>query len=106
MLAILAMFMLPDLMPAVHASEATATESSVAAAPASAAAAAPASAAAAEPVANAITYPPAPKLTEADYPQIKGVNSRVAVWLVAQLHLWFGAHVRVYHRGDRHGDPG
>ncbi|MCP4429865.1 MAG: hypothetical protein GY806_02695, partial [Gammaproteobacteria bacterium] len=38
-------------------------------------------------------YPPAPKLTASDYPQIKGVNSRVAVWLVAQLHLWFAAFV-------------
>src|SRR3989338_5170853 len=89
MLAILAMFMLPDLMPAVHASEAAATEATSAAAPASAAA----SDAAAEPVANAITFPPAPKLTEADYPTISGVNPRVTVWLVAQLHLWFGAFV-------------
>ena len=39
------------------------------------------------------TYPPAPKLTTADYPRITGVNSRVTVWLVAQLHLWFGAFV-------------
>ena len=38
-------------------------------------------------------YPPAPKLTAADYPKIKGVNSRVTVWLAAQLHLWFGAFV-------------
>ncbi len=38
-------------------------------------------------------YPPAPRLTESDYPQIKGVNGRVAVWLVAQLHLWFAAFV-------------
>jgi len=42
---------------------------------------------------QAPVYPPAPKLTESDYPQIKGVNSRVAVWLVAQLHLWFAAFV-------------
>ncbi|MDP2760106.1 MAG: cytochrome ubiquinol oxidase subunit I [Sideroxyarcus sp.] len=89
MLAIMAMFMLPDFIPAVNASEAMATESTGAAAPASAAT----SDATAGPVANAITFPPAPKLTEADYPQIKGVNSRVAVWLVAQLHLWFGAFV-------------
>jgi hypothetical protein len=33
---------------------------------------------------QAPVYPPAPKLTASDYPQIKGVNSRVAVWLVAQ----------------------
>ncbi len=38
-------------------------------------------------------FPPAPKLTAADYPTISGVNSRVAVWLIAQLHLWFGAFV-------------
>jgi cytochrome bd-type quinol oxidase subunit 1 len=34
-----------------------------------------------------------PKLSEADYPRIAGVNSRVVVWLVAQLHLWFAAFV-------------
>jgi len=34
-----------------------------------------------------------PVLTEADYPQIAGVNSRIAVWLTAQLHLWFAAFV-------------
>jgi len=34
-----------------------------------------------------------PKLTEADYPTIAGVNSRIVVWLAAQLHLWFGAFV-------------
>jgi cytochrome bd-type quinol oxidase subunit 1 len=38
-------------------------------------------------------YPPAPELSEADYPTIAGVNSRVVVWLVAQLHLWFAAFV-------------
>ncbi|MBI3155746.1 MAG: cytochrome ubiquinol oxidase subunit I [Burkholderiales bacterium] len=53
-----------------------------------AAAASPAAAAADAPV-----YAPAPKLGAADYPRIRGVNSRVAVWLVAQLHLWFGAFV-------------
>ena len=31
--------------------------------------------------------------SEADYPTIAGVNSRVVVWLVAQLHLWFAAFV-------------
>ena len=35
----------------------------------------------------------APKLSEQDYPRIAGVNSRVAVWLAAQLHLWFAAFV-------------
>ncbi len=38
-------------------------------------------------------YLPAPKLTKADYPEIAGVNGRVVVWLVAQLHLWFAAFV-------------
>ncbi|MDQ6982867.1 MAG: cytochrome ubiquinol oxidase subunit I [Mariprofundus sp.] len=38
-------------------------------------------------------YPPAPKLTAADYPTIKGINSRIVVWIVAQLHLWFAAFV-------------
>ncbi len=48
-----------------------------------------------EPVAEAValgTVVP-PQLTEADYPRIAGVNSRVAVWLFAQLHLWFAAFV-------------
>jgi len=36
---------------------------------------------------------PAPKLSAADYPQVDGVNGRVAVWLAAQLHLWFAAFV-------------
>ncbi len=35
----------------------------------------------------------APKLEAMDYPSIAGVNSRVAVWLVAQLHLWFAAFI-------------
>lgn len=34
-----------------------------------------------------------PKLSVTDYPRIRGVNSRVVVWLVAQLHLWFAAFV-------------
>jgi len=38
-------------------------------------------------------YGPAPKLTPDDYPTIAGVNSRVAVWVFAQLHLWFAAFV-------------
>jgi cytochrome bd-type quinol oxidase subunit 1 len=38
-------------------------------------------------------FPPAPKLTESDYPRIGGVNGRIAVWLAAQLHLWFAAFV-------------
>jgi len=35
----------------------------------------------------------APQLGAADYPQIAGVNSRVVVWIAAQLHLWFAAFV-------------
>lgn len=76
-------------MPAANASEA--------AAPASAAvqtaAATAAANTAAVPDTKIAAYPPAPKLTASDYPTLKGVNSRVAVWLVAQLHLWFGAFV-------------
>ncbi len=34
-----------------------------------------------------------PELSAQDYPRIAGVNSRVAVWLAAQLHLWFAAFV-------------
>lgn len=57
----------------------------------------PEAALAAEPVvaqgAKASAFPPAPTLTAADYPQIRGFNGRVAVWLAAQLHLWFAAFV-------------
>ncbi len=35
----------------------------------------------------------APKLEQHDYPRIAGVNPRIAVWLAAQLHLWFAAFV-------------
>lgn len=38
-------------------------------------------------------FAPAPKLKTEDYPRIKGVNSRIFVWIVAQLHLWFAAFV-------------
>ena len=43
--------------------------------------------------AAAPAHPPAPKLTAADYPRIAGVNSRVFVWVAAQMHLWFAAFV-------------
>ena len=43
--------------------------------------------------APAAAYAPAPKLSAADYPTIAGVNSRVTVWIFAQLHLWFAAFV-------------
>lgn len=36
---------------------------------------------------------PAPHLKESDYPAYFGINGRIAVWLVAQLHLFFGAFV-------------
>ncbi|MFQ5479732.1 MAG: cytochrome ubiquinol oxidase subunit I [Thermodesulfobacteriota bacterium] len=38
-------------------------------------------------------YAPAPRLHARDYHRIKGVNGRVAVWLAAQMHLWFAAFV-------------
>ena len=42
---------------------------------------------------GAAGYAPAPRLTAADYPRIAGVNSRIVIWLVAQMHLWFAAFV-------------
>lgn len=114
-LAVFAMFVLPAFTPVASAAEtaeapavaASAPATEVAAAPAAASApateaVAPAAASAAAPAAaktdaapeaKAEISVPVPKLTEADYPSIKGVNSRVMVWLVAQLHLWFGAFV-------------
>jgi cytochrome bd-type quinol oxidase subunit 1 len=84
--------MLPAFMPAANASEAVSHASVTA--PATTFQTTPAAANTADaPDTKAATYPPAPKLTASDYPTIKGVNSRVAVWLVAQLHLWFGAFV-------------
>jgi cytochrome bd-type quinol oxidase subunit 1 len=38
-------------------------------------------------------YKPAPDLTAADYPSVAGVNGRVVIWIVAQLHLWLAAFV-------------
>ncbi|MHA1158259.1 MAG: hypothetical protein ACTSP2_05885, partial [Alphaproteobacteria bacterium] len=38
-------------------------------------------------------YRAAPQPSEADYPSIAGINSRVLIWLVAQLHLWFAAFI-------------
>ncbi|MEK7679738.1 MAG: cytochrome ubiquinol oxidase subunit I, partial [Deltaproteobacteria bacterium] len=35
----------------------------------------------------------APRLKAGDYPSVRGVNGRVAVWLAAQMHLWFAAFV-------------
>ncbi len=34
-----------------------------------------------------------PKLEAKDYPVVKGFNSRITVWFIAQLHLFFGAFV-------------
>jgi cytochrome d ubiquinol oxidase subunit I len=82
-LAVLAVLMLSAFMPAASASEEISPVTKTPATTVSAAASATITA----------TFPPAPKLTASDYPKIKGVNSRVAVWLVAQLHLWFGAFV-------------
>lgn len=48
---------------------------------------------AAAPAATTPAFAPAPTLSAADYPQVRGVNGRVAVWLAAQLHLWFAAFV-------------
>jgi len=36
---------------------------------------------------------PAPKLEKHDYPVVGGWNSRISVWIVAQLHLFFAAFV-------------
>ena len=86
LLAALVMLMLPACMPAASASEEL-----VSVATTSATAVATELADVSE--TKSAIYPPAPKLTAADYPKIKGVNSRVTVWLAAQLHLWFGAFV-------------
>ncbi len=76
---------------AAAAPTAASTEAKTAAAAEPKVAAEPKAGAAAQP--QAAAFPPAPKLTAGDYPTVKGVNSRVAVWLIAQLHLWFGAFV-------------
>ncbi len=55
---------------------------------------------------------PAPKLTRADYPDI-GLSSRSIVWVIAQMHLFFGALVlavplfvlAIELVGVRSGDP-
>lgn len=35
----------------------------------------------------------APVLGPKDYPEVRGFNARIVVWIVAQLHLWFAAFV-------------
>lgn len=44
-------------------------------------------------VGSEISQAGAPKLTLADYPTYRGLNSRLAVWIAAQLHLFFAAFV-------------
>jgi cytochrome d ubiquinol oxidase subunit I len=85
LLALFAIMLMPGILPGVDTGVAMATE---AAAPA-----AEATAEAATEGEETAAYPPAPKLTESDYPTIAGVNSRMVVWIVAQLHLWFAAFV-------------
>ncbi|MDH5678629.1 MAG: cytochrome ubiquinol oxidase subunit I [Nitrospinota bacterium] len=36
---------------------------------------------------------PTPKLEAKDYPQLSGIDGRLAVWIAAQLHLFFAAFV-------------
>ena len=50
-------------------------------------------AAVAEEVKRKPVGPPAPKLKEEDYPRISLFSSREAVWLIAQLHLYFAAFI-------------
>ncbi|MFQ5581056.1 MAG: cytochrome ubiquinol oxidase subunit I [Mariprofundaceae bacterium] len=83
LLALFAVMLSPGIVPGTDANMAIAAEAAtdaVAEVSTEADAAAPA-------------YAAAPKLTAADYPTIQGVNSRVVVWIVAQLHLWFAAFV-------------
>jgi cytochrome bd-type quinol oxidase subunit 1 len=55
----------------------------------------------------------APKLSLADYPTYRGLNSRIAIWIAAQLHLFFAAFVLgvpifvsvIEFLGWRRGDP-
>jgi cytochrome d ubiquinol oxidase subunit I len=88
LLALFAIMLMPGILPGTDAGVVMASE---AAAPAEVAATA--DAAAPTDAAAVAAYPPAPKLTAADYPTIAGFNSRMVVWIVAQLHLWFAAFV-------------
>ncbi len=38
-------------------------------------------------------YAPAPVLSPGDYPAIRGLSPRLAVWFAAQMHVWFAAFV-------------
>ncbi len=71
----LALFLAPHLLPGMDSGAVFAADT-----------------AAAADVTETISIAP-PQLTEKDYPTIAGVNSRVFVWLAAQLHLWFAAFV-------------
>lgn len=48
---------------------------------------------AAAPAPKPSRYLPAPELKARDYPRPLGVNGRLAVWMAAQMHLWFAAFV-------------
>lgn len=87
-LAVMAAFMAPTLAHSADAPAATATTAAAAETKAP-----PSDAKAPTAETTTATFPPAPKLKAGDYPTIAGVNARVAVWLIAQLHLWFGAFV-------------
>ena len=60
-----------------------------------------------------VAHPAAPRLTVADYPAYRGLNSRLTVWIAAQLHLFFAAFVLgvpifvlvIEFIGWRNGDP-
>ena len=82
-LALFALVLTPGIVPGTGASLAMATETPAAVDVVDAM----------DMAEEAPAFQPAPKLTAADYPTISGVNSRVFVWIVAQLHLWFAAFV-------------
>ena len=88
LVALFAIMLMPGILPGIDTGVVMASE---AAAPADAVATA--DAAAATDAAAVAAYPPAPKLTAADYPTVGGFSSRMVVWIVAQLHLWFAAFV-------------
>jgi cytochrome d ubiquinol oxidase subunit I len=60
-----------------------------------------------------VAHPGAPRLALSDYPKYGGLNSRIVVWIAAQLHLFFAAFVLgvpifvlvIEFIGWRNGDP-
>jgi len=72
---VLPLFLAPHLLPDINSGAVFAADTATA-----------------ETAAEGISIAP-PQLTVKDYPTIAGVNSRVFVWLAAQLHLWFAAFV-------------